>query len=129
MTVAVLDASALLALLLDEPGAKAVQAVLADSVISAVNLGEVVGHFARNGVALADIRSVLDPLPVVVHSFDAEQGYTAGILLPCTRTAGLSLGDRACLALARHLAVPVLTADRVWGDVAEAVGIEITVIR
>ena len=129
MISAVLDASALLALLLDEPGAKAVQAVLADSVISAVNLGEVVGHFARNGVALADIRAVLDPLPVTVHAFDTEQGYTVGVLLPQTRSAGLSLGDRACLALARHLAVPVLTADRVWGDFAEAVGVEITVIR
>ena len=129
MTAAVLDASALLALLLDEPGAKAVQAVLADSAISAVNLGEVVGHFARNGVAEADIRAVLDPLPVAVHPFDTEQGYGVGLLLPRTRSAGLSLGDRVCLALAHHLGVPVLTADRVWQGFAETVGVEITVIR
>lgn len=129
MTATVLDASALLALLRGEPGSAAVAAVLAGSAIGAVNLGEVVGHFARNGVAAEDIRLVLDPLPVERHPFDEELAYAAGLLLPPTRAAGLSFGDRACLALAQRLGARVLTADRAWRSIAAAVGVDVAVIR
>jgi PIN domain nuclease of toxin-antitoxin system len=61
---AVLDASALLALLLGEPGANKVRAILAKSAVASVNLSEIVGYFARNGAAESDIRLVLDPLPI-----------------------------------------------------------------
>jgi ribonuclease VapC len=98
MSTAVLDASALLALLLAEPGGETVRAVLADAAISAVNFSEVIGHYVRNGVAEAQIRQVLDPLPLDIVPFDLELAYVAGLLLPATRSAGLSLGDRACLA-------------------------------
>lgn len=129
MTTAILDASALLALLRDEPGGEKVQAILANSGMSEVNLSEVVGHFARNGAVESDIRHVLDPLPVERYSFDGDLAYAAGLLLPVTRVAGLSFGDRACLALAQKLGVKVLTADRAWHSIADAVGIEIEVIR
>jgi PIN domain nuclease of toxin-antitoxin system len=129
MISAILDASALLAVLLDEPGSDKVRVALADSGMSEVNLSEVVGHFARNGAAESDIRPVLDPLPIERHPFDGELAYTAGLLLPLTKAAGLSFGDRACLALAQRLGVRVLTADRAWRNIANAVAVEIEVIR
>src|SRR6516165_4294046 len=81
------------------------------SAMTTVNLAEVVGHFVRNGAFEPDIRMVLDPLPVELIPFDDEMTYTTGLLLSATRRAGLSLGDRACLALAGRLGVPALTAD------------------
>jgi ribonuclease VapC len=129
MTSAVLDASALLSLLRNEPGWERVRDVLADSAMTTVNLGEVVGHFVRNGALEADIRLALGPLPIDWISFDEEMAFTAGLLSSATRRAELSFGDRACLALASRLGVPALTADRSWRDVAEAAGVEIELIR
>lgn len=129
MTLAVLDSSALLALLLGEPGSDRVRSVLAESALSTVNLAEIVGHFARNGAAEPDIRRVLEPLPVDPVGFDDELAFAAGLLLPATRPAGLSIGDRACLALALRLGVPALTADHSWERVAAIVGVEIDLIR
>ncbi len=114
MIAAVLDASALLALLLNESGAENVRAVLADAAMGAVNLSEVVGQFARNGAAEADIRQVIEPLPFERIAFDERLAFAAGLLLPATRSAGLSFGDRACLALASRLGVRAVTADRTW---------------
>ena len=129
MTLAVLDASALLALLLGEPGADRVREVLAGSALSTINLAEVVGHFSRNGAAENDIRLVLESLPIDLIGLDEEAAYAAGLLLPVTRAAGLSLGDRVCLALARRLGVPAVTADRAWRGIAAAVGVEVELIR
>jgi ribonuclease VapC len=129
MTQAVLDASALLALLLAEPGAEKIRAVLADTAISAVNFGEVVAHYARNGIAEAQIRQVLDPMPMERVPFDAELAYAVGLLLPVTKSAGLSFGDRACLALARRLDCRAMTADRAWSGIAQSAGVEIEFIR
>ena len=129
MILAVLDASALLALLLEEPGADRVRAVIADTAISTVNLAEVVGYLARKGTAEADIRAMTDDLRVAVMSFDEGLAYTAGLYLPATRTAGLSLGDRACLAIADRLAVRAQTTDRSWSRIADTVGVEVELIR
>lgn len=129
MTAAVLDASALLALLLGEPGADKVKAVLADAAMTTVNVAEVVGHFARADASEHDIRSLLDPLPFERVLFDEDLAHAAGLLLPITKPAGLSFGDRACLALARRLGVTALTADRSWGPVADTIGIAVATIR
>lgn len=129
MTAAVLDASALLALVLDEPGGDKVRSILADCAMTAVNLGEVVGHFARIGSSEADIRQMLDPLPFLRVALDEELAFIAGLMLPATRQVGLSFGDRACLALASKLGVRALTADRAWRHVGRAVGVEIEAIR
>lgn len=126
---AVLDASALTALLLLEPGWEQVDAVLDDAVISVVNIAEVVGLFARRGVAEPDIRHVLDEADIPRLPFDDELAFQAGLLVTATRYAGLSLGDRACLALARQLGATALTTDRAWSDVAKAVGVSVQVIR
>ena len=88
MIWAVLDASALLALLLGEPGADKVRAILADSAVASVNLSEIVGYFARNGMAEKDIRPVLDPLPIARIPFDEGLAVAAGMLLPTTRRPG-----------------------------------------
>ena len=77
MTTFVLDASALLALLLDEPGADDVKAVLVDAAMSAVNLAEVVSYFARLGAADADIRALLQPLPITIVPADDTPGHAA----------------------------------------------------
>ena len=129
MTAVVLDASALLALILGEPGSEKVQGVLTDCAMTTVNLAEVVGHFARIGAREADIRLMLDPLPFVRVALDEELAFTAGLMLPATRRIRLSFGDRACLALANKLGVRALTADRGWQRIAKAVGVEIELIR
>src|SRR6516165_8219057 len=90
---------------------------------------ELVGHFARIGSPEADIRMMLDPLPFVRVALDEELAFIAGLMLPATRQAGLSFGDRACLALANKLGVQPLTADRTWQRIGRAVGVEIELIR
>jgi protein SCO1 len=99
------------------------------ALIPPANLGEVVGHFARIGSPEADIRLILDPLPFVRVALDEELAFIAGLMLPATRQAGLSFGDRACLALANKLGVQALTADRAWQRIGRAVGVEIELIR
>ncbi len=129
MTTAVLDASALLALLLGEPGAERVKAVLADSAMSAVNVAEVVAYFARSSASEDDIRRMLEGLTIEHVPLDRDLAYAVGMLYPAVQPAGLSIGDRACLALARRLGVPAVTADRAWLRVASAVGVSVDLIR
>jgi PIN domain nuclease of toxin-antitoxin system len=129
MTGVVLDASALLAMLLDERGGDKVRTALAGSAMTTVTLAEVAGYYARNGVAERDIRLLLDALEIERVVFDEDLAYGAAMLLPQTKTAGLSLGDRACLALARRLGVTALTADPAWQSLARPLGIAIEVIR
>jgi ribonuclease VapC len=125
----VLDASALLALLRGELGGQVVRPVLADAAMSTLNWAEVVGYFARSGTSEGDIRAILDPLPVDRIPFNETVAFIAGMMLPLTRPAGLSLGDRACLALARHMGAKVLTADKPWKPLGAQLGIDIELIR
>ncbi len=122
MSSSVLDASALLALLQQEPGSQQVAtAVTQGAAMSAVNLSEVVAKLSEAGLAASAIHAALDPLGLNIVDFDASLAYAAGLLRPVTRAAGLSLGDRACLALAEHLKVPALTTDRSWQTLPVAV--------
>jgi ribonuclease VapC len=123
----VLDASALLALLNAEPGADLVQDLLPEAILSTVNLAEVVTRLSAVGMPENDIRNTLTLLGLEVIPFDEEQAYQAGLLYAYGRNYGLSLGDRACLALARTSAAAAVTADRAWGDLD--LGIEIKLIR
>ena len=123
----VLDASALIALMREEKGAERVATVIDHAVIGAVNLAEVTSKFVREGIAIGVVREWVETLELDVRPFDRELAYAAGALLPATRGQGLSLGDRACLALARTLGAPALTTDRAWRDVE--VGVAIEVIR
>ena len=129
MTGFVLDASALLALLLAEPGADEVKARLDGSVRTTVNLAEVVSHYAKLGVARPDIEALLRPLPIRWAAIDPALSYDAGMLRPLTVEGGLSLGDRYCLALAKREGLPALTAERRWSMIAEAAGVVVEMIR
>lgn len=117
---AVLDASALLAYLRREPGTPVVREALQQGcAISAVNWAEVLSKVAEGGedpaqtVELFERGGVLGQA-LIVHLLDDAQALEIARLRPLTREAGLSLGDRACLALAASLALPVLTTDRAW---------------
>ena len=127
MNEIVLDASALLAVLRAEPGAERVEPRLEGARIGAVNLSEVVAKLIEDGVPEAEIRRAIGRLELDVHAFDAEHAYLAGFLRKSTRALGLSLGDRACLALAHSLDALALTADRSWSGLD--LGIAIEVIR
>ncbi len=127
MSEYVLDASALLALLNAEKGADLVQGFLPQSVISTVNLAEVVTRLSAVGMPEDQIRDVLAYLGLETMPFDEEQAFRAGFLFAHTQPLGLSLGDRACLALALTTHTTVLTADRVWKDLD--IGVEIKLIR
>jgi PIN domain nuclease of toxin-antitoxin system len=116
----VLDASAVIAFLRDEPGADTVRALLeaagtesTAAVLSAVNLTEVVQELGSDLPALID-----GPEPVIATiPFAIEHARAAAAMLPPTRSAGLGLADRACLALAKVTSLPVLTADRAWSEI------------
>ncbi len=129
MHATVLDSSALIALLSAEPGADRVRAALPDAAICTVNLSETVSVFLRRGVGEVTIRQGIGTAQVSALPFDEELAIEAGLLWPQVSPAGLSLGDRACLALARKLGARALTADRSWASIAKAVGVEIEVIR
>ena len=129
MTSVVLDASAVIALLKGERGASKVGAVLADAVVGVFNQAEVVSHFVQAGAPLDEVRTMLGALPYAVVAADEALGWDAGALRAATSSAGLSLGDRFCLALAKRMNVPAVTADRAWKDVAAAAGVKVQVIR
>jgi PIN domain nuclease of toxin-antitoxin system len=113
MTV-VLDASALLAYLQDEPGQEKVEAVLANAVMSSVNWAEVMQKSVAAGVDVEGMQQDVSALGLAILPFTADDADHAGRLWQQTRQHGLSLGDRACLTLGQILQAPVLTADRVW---------------
>ena len=126
MTV-VLDASALLAYLKDEPGGDVVEAVLAECAMSSVNWAEVIQKSLAAGVVVEGMLDDLQALGLVVEPFTPKDGEVAGRLWEQTRQYGLSLGDRACLSLGLRLNVPVLTADRDLGTLN--LGLDIRVVR
>lgn len=129
MTHVVLDASAILALLKGERGASKVAGVIADASVCAINHAEVISHFVELGAPLDEVRAMLGALPYSVVAVDDALAWEAGSLRAETASAGLSLGDRFCLALARRLGVSAYTADKTWKDIASDAGAKIVVIR
>ena len=122
---AVLDASALLAYLQREPGADSVRAVLGGALMSTVNWTEVIQKAAGSESEVAELRGDLESLGLALEPFSASQAGIAGSLREPTMEFGLSLGDRACLALAIEKGETILTADRVWARLRLGVGIEV----
>ena len=114
MSKAILDASALLALLRRESGAEKVEVVVPDAVISTVNLGEVLGKLVDYGMPEALAFSAIGGLGISFMDVDVALARSSARLREITRKAGLSLGDRICLALCEQLDLPVFTADRAW---------------
>lgn len=131
----VLDASALLAYLRDEPGAQSVtDAIAAGAVMSTVNVAEVLSKAADRGADPGELAVQLSARGLLhgaidIEPFTADDAIEVARLRPPTRGAGLSIADRACLALARRLDAHALTADRAWSEVATDVGVGLTQIR
>jgi len=127
-----LDASAILAFLHDEPGADQVATALLEHdacCMTAANHAEVVAKCLDRGVADEVVGAMLAELGYVVVPVAAEDGTAAGRLRSLTRNLGLSLGDRLCLAAAHRLGCPVLTADRPWLELAGTLELDILCIR
>lgn len=128
MGTAVLDASALLALLNIEAGSEQVaQSIMDGAIMSTVNVSEVIAKLSEVNVPEETIHETLDSLGIKTIDFDMANTYQAGLLRPMTKTLGLSFGDRACLALAQQLRLPAVTADRTWQKLT--LGITVQVIR
>jgi PIN domain nuclease of toxin-antitoxin system len=127
MSDVILDASAVLALLHEEPGAELVQKYLPKARISSVNLAEVITRLNLVGLPTGQILEALNLLSLDVVPFDEEQALQAGILALETKGLGLSLGDRACLALGIVTGCAVLTADKAWLEVD--LGVEVVLAR
>lgn len=123
----VLDASAVLALGYREEGADLVAERLEGSSISTVNWSEVLRKASIEGIGGSELRDVLRDASVTLVPFVEADADATAALWPNTRRLGLSLADRACLALAARLDVPAVTADRAWVDLQT--GIEIVCIR
>ena len=114
MSRVVIDASALLALLFAETGHEIVSEALNHGIMSAVNLAEVASRLFFLGADEQTTRNKLADLPIEIVPFTQGHAYRAGVLRVATKARGLSLGDRACLATAEDLKLPVLTADQSW---------------
>ncbi len=126
----ILDSSAVLAVLFQELGQDVVKAAFNDSAgISVANLAETMTRLVRDGMPPEQAERALAALPLTLHDLDYDLAIQAGALFAQTRPFGLSLGDRACLALARREKLPALTADRAWLQAGPAVGVEVRLIR
>jgi PIN domain nuclease of toxin-antitoxin system len=127
--VIVLDASALIALIKDEPGADVVsrQAANDDATISSVNYAESLQKAARVGVTAEQVDAALEGLGITVSPFGRLDARLAASFY--RHGSNLSLADRVCLALARSLSSPAYTADRPWTSWADDLGVEVRLIR
>ncbi|MBC7670017.1 type II toxin-antitoxin system VapC family toxin [Caulobacter sp. DWR2-3-1b2] len=127
MTDVVLDSSAILAVVLEEPGRDLVVGRLFQAQTCSVNITEVVTKMLDRGVAIFDVEETVSELCGQIIDFDRDLAIQAGLLRDATRHKGLSLGDRACLALAMRERLPIMTADRAWADLD--LGVEVVFIR
>ena len=127
----VLDSSALLAVSKGERGAEFVIELIdsKDCVISSVNMAEVATRLLDLGLPAHELERGVAQFGIDVIDFNQEQALDCAAMRPLTKSAGLSLGDRACLALAKLMQGCSVTADRAWEDVAGAVGVKVLMIR
>jgi PIN domain nuclease of toxin-antitoxin system len=118
MASAVLDASAIIALLRDEPGADIVAASMGDALISAFTLQEVIKAMLVRGFAPDIVREMIDALSLEIKPHDADDAWAAALLWDATKAKGSGLGDRTCMALAISQGVPAITTDKAWQELA-----------
>jgi PIN domain nuclease of toxin-antitoxin system len=121
----VFDSSVILAHLNAEPGSERAARHFGDALISAVNLSEIIGKLVERGASLNLIRAALPRYGLQIAAFDERLAEAAGALRLKTKAHGLSLGDRACLALGQHFALPVLTADKAWKALDLAIEVQL----
>jgi ribonuclease VapC len=125
MASAVLDSSAVLAVLNAEPGADMVIAALDDALLSTVNYAEVVTKIVERGGTYKEAEAALRLITATVVDFDLALAQRTGALRAETLKRGLSLGDRACLSLAEREGVPAITGDRSWVGAVSSVEIRL----
>ena len=118
MARAVLDASAVLALLRDERGADVIAEYLGEALISAVTLQEVIKVLLADGASASAAREIIDPLGLEVRDHCADDAWAAALLWQATKSKGSGLGDRTCMALGIATALPVITTDKAWSELA-----------
>jgi PIN domain nuclease of toxin-antitoxin system len=116
-----------LALLRQEKGSEPVAKQITEAVICSVNYAEVVSKLSEGGMPFSAIRQLATMLPFKIIDFNEKMAFLAGELRTQTRSLGLSLGDRACLATGKILGLPIMTADRAWLKVE--IEVEIRCIR
>lgn len=127
MSSFVLDSSALLACLNQEPGSETIINVIGEAILCSVNLAEAMTVLIRQGASKEKAIEILQLWDFQVVDFDRTLAEETGALIEHTRSRGLSLGDRACLALALTKSLPAVTADRSWQGVS--IGVQIQFIR
>lgn len=112
----VFDSSAVLAALFQEPGGDKVVAMWVDgeNLISAVNYAEIVSKLNERGMSDFEVLAVMEGVPLTVVDFDQTTAHASGLLRTATKALGLSLGDRACIALAQSRSATAVTADKQW---------------
>lgn len=112
----VFDSSAVLAALFQEPGGDTVVAIWVDgeNLISAVNYAEIVSKLNERGMSDFEVLAVMEGVPLTVVDFDQTTAHASGLLRTATKALGLSLGDRACIALAQSRSATAVTADKQW---------------
>ncbi len=125
MSKYVLDASALLAVLLAERGADYVWERRHGALISTVNYAETLTRLVRHGKPIDQSEAYLGHLELELVPFDRPQAALTASLVPAGQPLGLSLGDRACLALGLFRKLPVLTAERVWQKLDLTIPVEL----
>jgi ribonuclease VapC len=123
----VLDSSAVMAVMFDEPGQERVLATLPGALLSTVNLAEIITKLTIRGVNAQTAENAVRRLGVEVADFTAAHARIVGHLRPLTKSAGLSLGDRACIALGMAQQAEILTTDRAWATVQ--IPVTISLIR
>jgi PIN domain nuclease of toxin-antitoxin system len=116
MNKVVLDASALLALIKNETGGNIVENLLGSIVMSSVNISEVASILLDSSMVLEECKDVIEPFIDSIISFDSKLSFATASLKKLTKHKGLSLGDRACIALGIFLDLPVYTADKAWAE-------------
>lgn len=124
----VLDSTALIAVVEQEPGCNSVEKLLSRSAISAVNLTETANKLVERGSPIEGVRGVLLRMELTVEDWTEEMAYESAELTRFNKSHGLSLGDRACLTLAKHLGAIAVTADRTWRR-APSLGVRIMIFR
>ena len=124
----VFDTSAVLAVIFAEPGGEKLPALWAqgDNLMSAVNYAELVAKLNERGMSNAEVLTVLEGVPLTLVPFDEATALASGLLRTATQALGLSLGDRACIALAQSRRAAVVTADKQWEKLP---GLEVRLIR
>jgi ribonuclease VapC len=124
----VMDSTALIAVVYQEPGYERVVEILDKSAISAVNLAEIINKLVLRGSPAETVRETLLRLELTVQDWTEDLAYRSAEFTPFNKSHGLSLGDRACLTLAKQLRATAVTSDRAWRRIP-SLGVRVMMFR